>query len=89
MIFTGAYWVDASNIGQEDPEVFVWSDHEQVASELWGEPNNDYHSGKACVFLATYFGKLYDDPCANERPFLCKVQLKDLGKNGSSIKSDL
>jgi len=76
-----AFWVDASDVGQQ-PGQFVWqSDGSKVDAANWGPGNpDDFGAGKkACVYLSTYNAKLGDSPCIYAGwAFVCELAEQDL-----------
>jgi len=77
--FSGAYWVGASDIGQQ-PGHFVWQSDwtKAVDAAFWmsGQPRVFGAGKEACVDV--FEGKLRDQECSNTISFVCELDKNDL-----------
>ncbi|XP_065346083.1 C-type lectin domain family 17, member A-like isoform X3 [Cloeon dipterum] len=74
-----AWWVDASDVGQE-PGQFKWSNGQELPlnSSLWfkqeNQPDSFGQGKKTCVVFSTWYGRsLWDESCGDTKFVVCQA----------------
>jgi hypothetical protein len=79
-LFIGELVTDSAWIGGSDTEidnVFVWTDGSAIEFGNWGFQQPDRFPGPDCVEKRQTPGKLwFDQPCFNERSFICEKSVE-------------